>query len=88
MGQREAAHKDAEACLRLHDYPFTKYQVAGIYALTSRTNPDDRKKALGLLFEALKEGSGFEYLEHDPDLEPIRNAPEFKTLVEAARILK
>ncbi|HMF12950.1 MAG TPA: tetratricopeptide repeat protein, partial [Gemmataceae bacterium] len=88
MGQREAAHKDAEACLRLHDYPFTKYQVAGIYALTSKTHPDDRKKALSLLFEALKEGSGFEYLEHDSDLEPIRNAPEFKTLVDAARILK
>jgi serine/threonine protein kinase/tetratricopeptide (TPR) repeat protein len=88
MGQREAAQKDAEACLRLHNHPFTQYQVAGIYALTSKTHPADRKKALGLLFEAFKGGSGFEYLENDPDLEPIRNAPEFQTLVEAARILK
>ena len=36
--------------------PFTVYQVAGIYALTSRQDPDDRQEALRLLGSALEPG--------------------------------
>jgi serine/threonine protein kinase/predicted Zn-dependent protease len=88
LGQREAALADAEEALRLDVEPATKYQVAGIYALTSRTNPDDRDRAFQLLSAALRAGYGFDLLASDPDLEPIRARPEFQRLVDAARALQ
>ena len=66
----------------------TLYQLAGIYALTSQKNPDDRRQAFRLLSVSLQRGVGFDLLETDRDLDPIRACPEFQTLVEAARAIR
>ena len=87
LGQREAAHKDADECLAHDHQPITLYQLAGIYALTSQTHAEDRKEALRLLSAALLKGCGFDLLVTDRDLDPIRDCPEFKALVPAARAL-
>jgi tetratricopeptide (TPR) repeat protein len=88
LGKREAAHKDAVDCLARDNKPLTFYQLAGIYALTSKTNPDDRKQAFRLLSVALQKGCGFDLLETDRDLDPIRKCPEFTRLVDAARAIR
>src|SRR5205085_1274043 len=44
-GRRADAHKEAEEALQLSGDPATRYQVAGVYALTSKTNPEDRAEA-------------------------------------------
>jgi tetratricopeptide (TPR) repeat protein len=88
LGQREAAHKDAVDCLARDNKPLTIYQLAGIYALTSKNNPDDRQQALRLLSASLQKGVGFDLLETDTDLDPIRNCAEFQRLAEAARAIR
>jgi tetratricopeptide (TPR) repeat protein len=65
LGQRQAAHQDAADCLARDRKPLTLYQLAGIYALTSRTNPEDRRQAFRLLSAALQQGCGFAWLETD-----------------------
>jgi len=80
--------KDAEAALLLDTSPSNLYQVAGIYALTSRKEPEDEKEALRLLASALKKGFGFDYLEIDRDLDPIRQAPTFRRVIEASRAIQ
>lgn len=88
LGKNKEAHQDAEAALRRDRSPAIVYQVAGIYALTSRQNPNDRAKALALLSSALQKGFGFEYLANDKDLDPIRDLPEFRRLTNAVRDLR
>jgi serine/threonine protein kinase/tetratricopeptide (TPR) repeat protein len=88
LGQRQAAHKDAVDCLARDNKPLTIYQLAGIYALTSKTHPDDRKQAFRLLSVALQKGCGFDLLETDKDLDPIRKDPQFQKLVQAARAIR
>jgi serine/threonine protein kinase/Flp pilus assembly protein TadD len=88
LGRREAALWDAEEALRLDTRPATCYQVAGIYALTSRQHAADRLEAFRLLSSALRNGYGFDLLEADPDLDVVRPLPEFRRLVEAARALR
>src|SRR5207302_7856877 len=74
LGEREAAHQDAEQCLAHDNKPLTLYQLAGIYALTSQKNADDRRHAFRLLSLALQKGCGFDLLETDKDLDPIRDS--------------
>jgi tetratricopeptide (TPR) repeat protein len=88
LGKREEAHRDADECLARDTQPITHYQLAGVYALTSRTNPEDRARAFHLLRQALAKGVGFDLIESDRDLDPIRNAPEFRGLVAAARAIR
>jgi serine/threonine protein kinase/predicted Zn-dependent protease len=88
LGRREAAIADATVALRLSDEPFTRYQVAGIFALTSTTHPEDRSEALRLLASALRDKEGLTLLPTDPDLKPIREDPALSRLVEAARTLQ
>jgi serine/threonine protein kinase/Flp pilus assembly protein TadD len=88
LGRRESAHKDAVDCLARDNQPLTFYQLAGIYALTSKTHPDDRKQAFRLLSVALQKGCGFDLLDADKDLDPIRKDPEFQNLVQAARAIR
>jgi eukaryotic-like serine/threonine-protein kinase len=88
LGQGEAALADAEESLRLDGKPATLYQVAGIYARLSGERPEHRVKALQLLSAALREGFGFDLLERDQELDSIRELPEFRRLVEAARALR
>jgi tetratricopeptide (TPR) repeat protein len=88
LGKREAALRDAREALRGNPEPGILYQVAGVYALTSRENDGDRAEAYRLLTEALRQNFGANLLEKDPDLAPIRNEPRFRRLVEAARALQ
>jgi tetratricopeptide (TPR) repeat protein len=88
LGQREAALRDADEALRRDDQPFTLYQVAGIYAQTSRQQPGDRTEALRLLARALHGRTGLDLLDADRDLDPVRSLPEFDRIVKAARTLR
>lgn len=84
QGRRDEALADAEACLLRDTKPPTLYQVAGIYALTSRQEFNDRFQALQLLSSALQRGYGRELVPIDTDLDPIRNLPEFQAIVNKA----
>lgn len=88
LGRRADAHRDAEHALTLSGDPATRYQVAGVYALTSKTHPDDRKESFRLLAMALQRDYGFEFLDVDPELAPVRELPEFKNLVSAAKTIR
>jgi serine/threonine protein kinase/tetratricopeptide (TPR) repeat protein len=88
LGRRKAALEDAEAALLQDRSPPITYQVAGIYALTSKQVLGDRARALQLLASALRQGYGLDDIDNDPELEPIRKEPEFVRLVEAARALR
>jgi serine/threonine protein kinase/predicted Zn-dependent protease len=85
LGDRAGAHADAAEALKLSEGPMTKYQLAGAYALTAKDHPDDKREALSLLDAALRAGFGFEYLNDDKDLDPLRADPEFQKTVDAAR---
>jgi eukaryotic-like serine/threonine-protein kinase len=88
IGRRDAALADARAALAQSDQSFTVYQVAGIYALTSRQHPEDRREALRLLAIALrKDASWFQVLPSDHDLDPIRDQPEFQELIRAVAVV-
>lgn len=84
-GDRDAALRDAREALWRDTSPPILYQVAGIYATTSKTNPEDRFEAYRLLSSALRAGFGFELLNDDHELDAIRNEPEFRQMVDAAR---
>lgn len=88
LGKRDAALKDAGKALLTDTQPANLYQVAGIYALTSKQEPDDQREALRLLSAALKKGFGFDYLEIDRDLDPLRISPTFRRVIEAARAMR
>ena len=85
LGRREPAHADARDSLRLAHRPEVTYQVAGIYALTSREHPADRAEAFRLLRIAFEQGFGLELVDQDPELVPIRSLPEFREIVQAAK---
>jgi serine/threonine protein kinase/lipoprotein NlpI len=88
LNRRGPAIQDAEEALARDGKPATLYQVAGIYALTSRKNADDRQEAYRLLSAALRRGYGFDLLARDRDLDPIRNTAEFRRVVAAARAFR
>jgi tetratricopeptide (TPR) repeat protein len=87
LGKMAAAREDARESLLLDTRAPNLYQVAGIYALTSKEQPEDRFEAFALLSKALRSGFGWAYVDGDPDLNPIRKTPEFRQLCEAARAL-
>ena len=87
LGQRDAALEDARGCLKRSKEPRTCYQVACIYALTSRQHPEDRRKAIELLTASMRRGYRVGLLTTDPDLEPLRGTPEFQRLVAAVGTL-
>src|SRR5262249_55721605 len=75
LGRRKEALQDAGEALRRDHQPATVYQVAGIFALTSRQQPADQQEALFLLSAALRKGYGWDLIRIDTDLDPIRNHP-------------
>ena len=95
LGRREAALADARAALALADQAptgqekaFTIYQVAGIYALTSRQQPEDHREALRLLALALRtDASWLQVLPDDHDFDAIRDRPEFHELIRAVAVV-
>jgi eukaryotic-like serine/threonine-protein kinase len=86
LGEREKAHADAEEALRLgEDKAYTTYQLAGVYAMTSKTHADDKREAYRLLASALRNGFGYDLLDVDRELDPIRPEAEFSKVVEESR---
>ncbi|MFL5342885.1 MAG: TPR end-of-group domain-containing protein, partial [Gemmataceae bacterium] len=75
----------AEEALILDAKAPNLYQVACIYALTSRQQSDDRLQVIRLLAPALRQGFGVDIVDSDPDLEPVRQLPEFQRIVAAAK---
>jgi Flp pilus assembly protein TadD len=88
QGKRDEAVRDAKDALLLDTRAPNAYQVACIYALTAKGQPDDRREALALLWAALKTGYGLDLVDTDTDLDPIRPDPEFRRVVERARDLQ
>jgi serine/threonine protein kinase/tetratricopeptide (TPR) repeat protein len=85
LNDLEGARRDAHQARTCGRQPAILYQVAGIYALTSRQQPEDQRIALRLLDEALWQGFGLATLERDHDLDPLRDLPEFQRIVAEAR---
>jgi eukaryotic-like serine/threonine-protein kinase len=65
----------ANKALLLDTRPANLYQVACIYALTSRTNTQDRLRAFDLLSYGLKGGFGLDNVDTDSDLDPVPPTP-------------
>jgi hypothetical protein len=94
LGRRDAALADARTALALgdlagsaQDQAFTTYQVAGIYSLTSRQEPEDCGEAFRLLALALrKDPSWLRVVSGDHDFDPIRDRPEFRELLHATTV--
>jgi eukaryotic-like serine/threonine-protein kinase len=84
-GRRQAAEEDARESLLRDTRAPNLYQVGCIYALNSRKHPADRVEALHLLSQALRAGFGLDLVDKDTDLDPIRENPEFRRVVKAAR---
>jgi tetratricopeptide (TPR) repeat protein len=84
-GKRDEALREAREALVRDTRPANLFQVGCIYSLTSKAHPEDRKEAHHLIWSALREGFGFEHIDTDPDLAPLRTDPEFEKLVAAAR---
>ncbi len=87
LGDRAGAHADAARALAADgNEAVTVYQVAGVYALTSKTHPADKALALRYLAAAFSAGGGVvDFVPTDADVDPLRNDPEFKELVAAAQ---
>jgi serine/threonine protein kinase/tetratricopeptide (TPR) repeat protein len=85
LGKRTEAIRDAEECLRQDAKPATLYLVAGIYSRTSKQQPQDRDEALFLLSTALRKGYGRELIAIDTDLDPIREHPDFRRVLEQVK---
>jgi serine/threonine protein kinase/Flp pilus assembly protein TadD len=82
LGKRDRAVRDAQAALLLDTRPALLYQAGCVYALASRQQPSDRFQALQLLAAALRGGYGADLLASDRDLDPLRQLPEFRHLLE------
>ncbi len=87
QGRRAPAILDAKESLWRDTSPPILYQSAGIYAMTSKQAPEDQVEAFRLLSTALRRGFGFEELSADRELDPIRDRPEFRELLAAAKAL-
>ena len=87
-GNGAAARADAEDALRRDASPANVYQVAGVYALLTTADPAHRARAVELLVTALRAGFGYDHLDTDRDLDPIRTTPEFRRLADAAGVIR
>ena len=86
-GERKKAIADATRCIQQNRSAEILYQVAGIYALTSRVEPQDLKAALDFLQRAVKKSpeTVVKMMRTDPDIETIKREPEFEDTVEILR---
>jgi len=87
-GKRAEAIQDAEEALLRDTKGPNLYQVACIYALTSRADASDRVRAIELLRKGLRSGFGLDLVDNDPDLDPIRKEPTFERIVFDAKKLR
>jgi tetratricopeptide (TPR) repeat protein len=92
LGRNAPARHDAQAALSLaalsmDQLAATSYQVAGIYALLSRTESADLDRAIELLAAALRSGYGEDLIAADKDLDPLRKQAKFQQLLQALHTL-
>jgi tetratricopeptide (TPR) repeat protein len=88
LGHRDAAIRDARAVLAIDDGALAVYQAACVFALTSKHEPADRAEALRLVGEAArKDGSWLAVARQDPDLDPLRDQPGFRDLLQALEVV-
>ncbi len=64
------------------------FQVASAWSLCSKNQPDLRTQAWKWLARAIVAGYGANLLDSDPDLEPLRDDPEFVTIRRTAWLLE
>ncbi|AMV26908.1 Serine/threonine-protein kinase PknB [Gemmata sp. SH-PL17] len=88
LGNAKEAIVDATDVLKREPSPVNAYQAACVYALLDKVQPGARTEAIRLLTAALRRGFGHEHVDTDKDLNPIRDTPEFKRIVESARTLR
>lgn len=88
LGHRDLALKDGQEALSRDSSALRAYQVACIYALTSRQEPKDAREALRLLVLALRSDYGWDLVDKDPDLDPLRELPEYRQMLDALRALQ
>ncbi len=88
LKQRDEALDRIEQALRYDKSGETLYQAGCVYALTSQVEPDDANAAIFYLRTALETRFGLEYLDDDPDLNPIRTRAEFARLKRLAEELR
>lgn len=81
VGERTKAIQQVNECLARRPSAEILYQLAGVFAQTSRMQPADADRAIELLTTALQNNWGHQYIRTDADLNPIRNLPAFKNLV-------
>lgn len=84
IGDRDQAHKDAQQALIISRSADTTYRVAGIFALTAKSNDQDAAIAHKLLRKAALANGGLvlSRIGTDKDLDGLRGTDPFKQLVE------
>ena len=88
IGKRDAAIADAEKGLLQADNPKQTYQAACVFALTSKTKPEDADRAVEFLRQAYRDGyHELHVYATDPDLNPIRHRDDVKRILEAVSSL-
>jgi serine/threonine protein kinase/tetratricopeptide (TPR) repeat protein len=85
QGKRAEAHADAVAALALDQTGETLYMAANVYALTSKQDPKDAERVYPLLAAALLKGFGSNVIAEDTDMDPVREKPWFRQVVDVAR---
>jgi tetratricopeptide (TPR) repeat protein len=87
-GSDQEALSDARLALKLDKSAPICYQVAGIFATTSKTTPANADQAYQLLAEAFRsDRKWIELSLTDPDLTNLRADIRFKKLIEASNLL-
>jgi adenylate cyclase len=79
MGRKDEAIREGAAALELSPGdPMMLYNGACLYALLGETGRalDTMERAVGMGYE------NFRWMQHDPDLDSLRNEPRFRALVE------
>ena len=82
LGEQERSMEWAERALELEgEEPQVLYNVACVYALLGEAD-----KAVDCLEKSITHGWGQrEWIEHDPDLAPVRNHPRFRALMQTPK---
>jgi eukaryotic-like serine/threonine-protein kinase len=84
-GALDRAIGDARLALDKALLPSHRYQLAGVFAHASQSDPVHLDKAIELLKASLTQGYGFDLIQSDPDLAAVRDTPKMRELLRAVR---
>jgi eukaryotic-like serine/threonine-protein kinase len=88
IGKVEAALEQCDSALKARQLPADLYRAACVHALLSDDRPESLTLAIKYLALAMMRGEGYNYIETDTDLDPIRGNPKFKQLLNASRWIR